>query len=373
MKRPKRRGVVELRLARGPVPHYKEMVTLSGPIIEAIANEFGTKEVIKRFSDPLWFQSFACLLGFEWNYSGMTTVTMKAVKEALNKVNIGLKVVGGKGKNSKATREIPKIVEKFSIKSKKEEDLSKASRLTCKVDTNEMQDGYNLYFHSMIIDEKGNYTVINQKMSTSEKMVRRFHWVDNPEVFVEEPYSAIAGIRQKMVIDLTSKESRDTRKTILDIVRDELPEKIQRTILMLNKKKGQTKIFDYLNFQSIEIVKLPYYFKIPEKISLQALKIAKNANDFEEFLLTRGIGPELVRGLTFVAHIIYGSRVSWKDPIKYTFAHGTKAGKPWFVEKEKMLREAEILKQAIQEAKIGKNIKVKALQRLTKMTLDSFV
>ena len=369
----KRRGIVELKLARGSVPHYKEMVKLSGPIIEVLIDEFGTYEVLKRFSDPLWFQCFACLLGFEWNYSGMTTVTLKAIKEALNKMNIGLKVLGGKGKKSRITEEIPKIAEEFNFSSSKEEEIKKASRLSCKVDTNELQDGYDLYFHSMLIDEKANYAIINQKMSTSERMVRRFHWIVNPKEFVEEPYNAIFGKKQKIVIDLTNKESKDTRKTILDIVKDESPEQIEKTILRLNKRKGQTKIFDFLDFKTIEVVDLPPYFKLPRKINKVALKMAKNANNFEEFLLTRGIGPELVRGLVFISHIIYGSRVSWKDPIKYTYAHGTKAGKPWFVEKEKMIKEAEILKQAIEEAKLGKKEKLRALQRLTKLSLENFV
>lgn len=354
-----RKGFAELRLASGPVPHYKEIVAITKPIIEILIEEFGTEEVIKRFSDAAWFHCYACLVGFEWNYSGMTTVTIKALKDALKNSNLPLKVFGGKGEESKAIYEI----EKEEIKNK--EELKKASILSCKVDSAELQDGYNLYFHSIIADEKGNFTIINQKMSIEKQMVRRFHWIENPKVFEEEPHSFSIGKKEDFVINLLSKDSREARKTILDIVKDYSAEKLEKTFLMLDKRN--CKLTDFIEMKNLEIIKLPYYFRFPKKIDKKAYEIARNAESFEEFLMQKGIGKELVRGLAYVANIIYGSKISWKDPIKFTYAHGTKAGKPYFVDKERMLREAEILRQAVEEAKIGNREKLNALRRLAKV------
>jgi hypothetical protein len=294
-----RTGVVKYRLARGPVPHYKEIVKLSGPIISVLVNEFGTKKVIENFSDPLWFHCYACTVGFEWQFSGMGTVPLIALKEALEKENVGIKVIGGKGKESRAINEIPKIAEELSLKTNVLEQLKKASILTCKVDTCELQDNHSLYFHSMIIDEKGNYTTINQKMNIKFGTARRFHWISNPKQFIEEPYSSLLGDEQKIVLDLTSKESKECRKTIVDLVCDTQPEKIQKTILSLSREKGQSQLIDFIHGASnIKIVKLPYYMKIPKKVDLEALRVAHELaeRDFENLLGVKGIGPSTIRG-----------------------------------------------------------------------------
>jgi hypothetical protein len=362
-----RTGVVKYRLASGPVPHYKEIVKLAGPIISVLINEFGTKKVIEKFSDPLWFHCFACTVGFEWQFSGMGTVPLMALKEALEKENVGIKVIGGKGKESKAINEIPKIAEELNLQTNLLEQLKKASILTCKVDTCELQDNHSLYFHCMIIDEKGNYTTINQKMNVKLRTARRFHWISNPKQFVEEPHYSLLGEEQKIVLDLTSKESRECRKTIVDLVCDTKPEKIQKTILSLSREKGQSQLIDFIhNSSNIKIVKLPYFMKIPKRINLEALKIAHELaeRDFESLLGVKGIGPSTIRGLAYISSLIYGNSASFKDPIRYTYAFGTKAKIPYPVDKVAMREAAEILKSAVENAKIGKREQLEAIKRL---------
>jgi uncharacterized protein len=41
------------------------MKLLAREIITAISEEFGSVEVLQRFSDPYWFQAFGCVLGFD--------------------------------------------------------------------------------------------------------------------------------------------------------------------------------------------------------------------------------------------------------------------------------------------------------------------
>lgn len=366
----KRSGIVELRLAAGPVPHYKEIVKLSGPIMAALVNEFGTEKTIKRFSDPLWFNCYACTVGFEWQFSGLTTVPLMATKEALEKENIGVRIVGGKGKKSKAMNEIAKVGEELNIRTKEAEQIEHASRLTCKVDTCELQDNHQLYFHSMILDEKGNFITINQKMNVDRGTVRRFHWIPNPKQFVEEPYNAAIGKKENSVIDLTSKNSRECRNTITDIVKDTKPENLHKTILSLDKKITQSKIIE---FAGMKIAKMPYHLQIPKRLSLGALKNAHelSSKNFESLLGVIGIGPATIRGLVYVSDLIYGTSSSFKDPIKYTFAFGTKAGIPYPVEKKAMIEVSEILHAAIENAKLGNKEKLDALRRLKDFLPDN--
>ena len=59
------------------------MVRLSREIIVYLASEYSTREVLRRLSDPYWFQAFGCVLGFDWHSSGVTTTVCGAVKEGL--------------------------------------------------------------------------------------------------------------------------------------------------------------------------------------------------------------------------------------------------------------------------------------------------
>jgi len=357
----KRIGDVELKLASGPVPHYKEIVALTRAIIQALEFEFGPREVIKRFSDPLWFNSYACLVGFEWNYSGMTTVTLKALKEALSSIDTGLIALGGKGKNAKITEEL-KIVD---LKDRLKEKLASVSIKSAKVDSTLVQDGYNLYFHFILADEYGDFTVINQKMSIEKGKVRRFHWI-NTEDFLNDPQIGFGLLSD--VLNISSSEMKESRKVVIDMLHDEKPEKILSYIVRL-RNRNET-LLKYIEDSSLGFEKriilqeLPAYLRIPKKIRIEAIKVAQEAEKFEDLLVKRGFGPGLARSLVYVSHIIYGTPVSWKDPIRFTYAHGTKAGRPYYVRKKLMLREAETLENAIKEAKIGDRRKLNALRRL---------
>lgn len=353
----KKTGTTDLRLCTGPIPHYKEMVLLSEPLIETLVNEFGTKEVIKRFSNPLWYQCLACCFGFEYQFSGMTTVVIKAIKDGIKNKNLGIEIAGGKGKESLGTpKELIYIGEKFNLNENKIEKLVLNSKLTSKVDNVAVQDSYSLYFHSSIFDEKGNSSVINQGMNLIEGMVRRYHWF-NP---VSIDGNNIAGRKEKIVLDLTNKDEEETRKLILDLARE--GKKTAKTFLKLNTGVTQTNL---INFGEKKMIELPYFLKFPKKLNLEAMEIAKNANNFQEYLCSKGVGPSTMRGLAFVANLVYGSELSWKDPIKFCYAYGTKAGKPWMVEKKEMRESARIMKTAVENAKIGDKMKLRVLRKLS--------
>jgi len=354
----KKTGIAELRLCKGPIPHYREMVLLAKPLMEAIINEFGTKETVKRFSNPLWYQCLACCFGFEYQFSGMTTVVIKAIKDSIEKENIGLKICGGKGKLGLETpKELQELGDNYSFSDKKIEKLVTKTKLAVKVDNAAIQDSYSVYFHSVIVDENGNFAVINQGMNTERQMVRRYHWYNLKDL----DDSNIAGSEENIVLDLTKKNLEDTRKLILDLAKES--KKTAKIYLKLNKDIKQTNL---LNFKERKIVELPYYLRFPKKLNVEALEIAKNASNFKEFLCSKGIGSSTLRGLAFVANLIYGSEISWKDPIKFCYAYGTKAGKPWYVQKKAMRKSAEILRSAVENAKIGRREKLKILMRLSK-------
>src|ERR1043165_3273050 len=97
----KRTGYASLPLHGGKAPAwlFSRMVLLSREILAHIVEEFGAAEVLRRLSDPFWFQAFGCVLGFDWHSSGVTTTVCGAVKESARgtEAAFGSYAAGGKG------------------------------------------------------------------------------------------------------------------------------------------------------------------------------------------------------------------------------------------------------------------------------------
>jgi hypothetical protein len=170
------------------------MVKLSHAISKVIVDEYGQHEFLRRLADPLWFQAFGCVLGFDWHSSGVTTVVTGVLRQSLKEQVHAISIAGGKGKKSTETKnDIPKLAERhYNLSSDKIDNLLYASRMAAKVDSAAVQDGYSLYHHVILFDERGNWTVVQQGMNPNNRMARRYHWIsDDLKSFVSEPHTGI--------------------------------------------------------------------------------------------------------------------------------------------------------------------------------------
>jgi hypothetical protein len=141
------------------------MVKLARAISLAIIDEYGSVELLRRFADPLWFQAFGCVLGYDWHSSGVTTVVCAALKEAYRPIwkETGLFVAGGKGATSRKT---PNEIEALGTELRvPPAALIYASRMSAKVDNNALQDGYQIHHHTFIFDREGRWAVVQQGMN----------------------------------------------------------------------------------------------------------------------------------------------------------------------------------------------------------------
>ena len=84
-----RRGVIGLELGeiQATVLRYRPEPYYGTHIIGHISDARGGREVLRRLSDPFWFQAFGCVLGFDWHSSGVTTTVCGAVKEAIKDID----------------------------------------------------------------------------------------------------------------------------------------------------------------------------------------------------------------------------------------------------------------------------------------------
>src|SRR5204862_2942975 len=98
---PRRSGFASLPLHGGKAPAwlFSRMTKLAREIVTYVATEEGPAGVVRRLSDPHWFQALGCVLGFDWHSSGVTTTVCGAVKESLKDIDaeVGLFAAGGKG------------------------------------------------------------------------------------------------------------------------------------------------------------------------------------------------------------------------------------------------------------------------------------
>ena len=357
----RRTGTAELPLHSGRAPPwlFRRMVKLSGAVADYIVYEYGEAELLRRLASPVWFQALACGLGFDWHSSGTTTTTTGALKLALSPEEHGIAIAGGKGRASRRTpEEISELAEILNLPSSREEELIRASRLSAKVDNACVQDGYTLYHHAFIFTRRGEWCVVQQGMH--RRYARRYHWLsEGVESFTREPHSGIACERREgKVLNLVAEESEDVRRTSVDLVRDN-PLKLRRYL------KGQLTL-DH----SIQELAMPERHELRRvDISEQGWRALMRAYEiqpasYEELIALQGLGPKTLRALALLSELLFGAECSWQDPAKYSFAHGGKDGIPYPVDRETYDRSIFLLKEALEEAKLGRKEKYRAIARL---------
>jgi len=210
-----RTGVADLPLHYGKAPPwlFKRMSRLARAVAVVTVEEFGTAELLRRLSDPFWFQAFGCVLGFDWHSSGLTTTACGALKEGLRGLerDLGLVVAGGKGATSRKT---PQEIEAWGEHLAADPaDLVFASRMSAKVDSAALQDGYQIYHHTFVFDNQGRWCVVQQGMNTETRYARRYHWLgEGVSDFVCEPHAAICCDNQSTVLNMVAQESDTARR-----------------------------------------------------------------------------------------------------------------------------------------------------------------
>jgi hypothetical protein len=362
-----RSGTAALPLHGGKAPPwlFTRMVKLAEAIIQVMINEHGHKILLQRISDPFWFQALGCVLGFDWHSSGVTTVTCGALKQAVNPQEHGLAIAGGKGGVSRKTPgQIMQFGEIFNLSSLKLDHLKYCSRITAKVDSAAIQDNHQLYHHVFIFEERGSWAVIQQGLDPVNRYARRYHWLDDKVTdFLYEPHDAIMGDSKiDHVLDMTAENSGKSRKVTVDLVNDN-PNKLKKYILK-PAPSHQPTLDSWLPCSGFSVHEKK--LKMPWNINWSKLSEAYEVQprNFEELISQPGIGPSTVRALALIGELVYGAEPSWRDPVKYSFTVGGKDGVPYPVDRKVMDETTQIIKQGVNEARIGNREKLEALNRL---------
>jgi uncharacterized protein len=365
-----RTGVANLPLHGGKAPSWLtvRMKKLAKQIADIMIEEQGTEVFIQRLSDPYWFQAFGCVLAYDWHSSGVTTVVTGILKGAINPEEHGIAVCGGKGKTSKKTPgDIEVAGAKFGFSEETINNLTYTSKMTAKVDNAAIQAGYQLYHHVFLVTNDEKWAVIQQGMSAEDRTARRYHWLsNNVSSFVVEPHTGIVcDAKRTSVLNMVAKTSEAARKASVDLSK-EPTRKLMNLIQSAAKPQNQTSIQDWLPKNNDPWQQTLNTLNMPRNINWDTLSRVYEfqPGNYEELLSIKGVGPATVRGLALVAELVYGEKPSWDDPVKFSFAFGGKDGVPYPVDRKAMDESINILRQSVQQAKIGDKEKLRSLQRL---------
>jgi hypothetical protein len=394
------------------------MTRLAGAVTMAVVDEYGPGEMLRRLSDPWWFQAFGCVLGFDWHSSGITTVTCGALKEAAGTYgdDLGIVVAGGKGRASRrAPREIAEGADRHAIRGG--EGLVRASRMSAKVDSAAVQDGHQIYHHSFFFAPDGAWCVVQQGMDGERGRARRYHWLGaSVRDFVCEPHAAVrdlageagdgrgrgaggtgsagdaaggpeasgtasrrgagardgAGAQLELpgLLNLVARESGPARSACAELARQD-PDRVAREVLRLTE--GPT------------LFAPEQHRVLPRDVDADHLRRVlrsvheRHPGDFETLLGSEGVGPAAVRSLALLAEVVHGAPASRRDPAAgrpeappgrrgswpdFAYAHGGKDGHPYPVDTVTYDQSVEVLHDAVRSARLGDREKSEALRRL---------
>ena len=330
------------------------MTSLAREMSLAVVEGEGPHGLMRRLSDPVWFQAFGCVLGFDWHSSGVTTTVCGALKEGLRGLtpDTGIVVTGGKGRASRRTpSEIEGACADIGLDAA---PLVRASRLSAKVDSSAVQDGFQVYHHTFLFSAEESWAVVQQGMNEEAGTARRYHWHEPPR-FDADPHAAISGPRGDRVLNLVASEGEGNRRISAALAREgpgPIIREIERMRTLSMPHRHEVAIED-LDPRRLDRVLLAAYEAQPE--------------DYTALLAVPGIGAKGLRALALVAELTYGEPASVRDPVSYAFAHGGKDGTPYPVDRPTYDATIESLRGALAEARAGRSEKVSALKRLAKL------
>ncbi|HHL39248.1 MAG TPA: DUF763 domain-containing protein [Deltaproteobacteria bacterium] len=358
-----RTGTASLPLHGGRAPRwlFERMTRLARQVVIAVVDDGGPRELVRRLSDPFWFQALGCAVGFDWHSSGVTTTLCAALKEALRGMerDVGIFAAGGKGRTSRRTP--AEICDKGEAVSAPVERLVYASRMSAKVDSSALQDGYSIYHHSFFFTADGSWVVVQQGMNEGSGLARRYHWVggtDGPageRGFVCEPHSGVCCDVRGTALNMVAAASGEARACCAELSRqhpDTLVRELEKAVHLEMPSRHAVTRAD-INPRRLHKIFLSTYESGPA--------------DFEALLAMPGVGAKTVRALSLLAELLYGARASTDDPARFSFAHGGKDGHPYPVDRRLYDSTIEYLTDALERARIGRSDKIDALKRLARM------
>jgi uncharacterized protein len=409
-----------LHPGRAPAWLFSRMTRLAREIAVHIVADQGPTELLRRLSDPFWFQAFGCVLGFDWHSSGVTTTVTGALKEGIKGLerDLGVFAQGGKGATSRKTpAEIAQWCDTLSLDP---QPLVYASRMAAKVDSAAVQDGYQLYHHTFFFTSPSDWCVVQQGMNDQTRTARRYHWLsESLRSFVNEPHEAICSDARGDTLNLVAEEHDAIRTRSVELAAQ--PGEVMNVVRRYVHGGPSSRLRRFgatappLPFDpppplrgfgeagpvppvrgfgeagpvpplrgfgeagsSAPTLDMPTRHALllqdvdPRRLHSILLSTYDRApRTFESLLGLEGVGARTLRALALVSEVIYGTPASTRDPARFAFAHGGKDGTPFPVDRATYDRTVDALHRAMARAQVDRSERVDALKRLARFAKET--
>lgn len=352
----KRSGFADLPLHGGRVPSWlaERMTRLGTAIVEAILLHYGPSELLSRLADPFWFQALGSVMGMDWHSSGITTSVMGALKRGLapQADELGIYICGGRGRHSRNTpNELRSIADRKSLDG---EALVRASRLTARIDNNAIDDGFQIYLHTLVLSAEGEWTVVQQGMNQANGMARRYHWHSaSVRDFTSEPHTGIVGEHQGTIMNLVDAKAKEAQSALLAIAKENPDATLRMAQQLLVPRRHE------VTAEDVDLKRLG---------AVLAVAYEREFRDFASLLLLENLGPRTLQSLALIAEVVHGAPTRFSDPARFSFSLGGKDRHPFPVPLKTYDESISVLRTSLDATKVGDKEKLDGFRRLEKFT-----
>jgi hypothetical protein len=238
------------------------------------------------------------------------------------------------------------------------------------VDSAAVQDGFDLYLHGFFVTDEGRWTVVQQGMNGDARQARRYHWLsEGLESFVDAPHAAIEGREQGVIVNLTDRRAEASRRAQVQLLETLGPDGISAEFARIEGREN--KPAEPASQLALPHLVLPDHHDVrPADVIVRRLHGALAAaaeqgpKDFQDLLLSPGVGARTVQSLALVSEVVHGAPYRFSDPARFSFAHGGKDRHPFPVPIKVYDETIRVLKGAVRKASLGAPEELAAIKRL---------
>jgi hypothetical protein len=262
--------------------------------------------------------------------------------------DLGVFICGGRGRHSRATpSELLAVADAGSLNGG---ELVRASRLTARVDNNAVVDGFQIYLHTFVVTREGEWAVVQQGMNTATRLARRYHWHSaTVRDFTADPHTAVVGQSQGVIMNLVDGQATPAQQAMLALTREHPDRTLAeaRRLVMPAHHDVQAEDIDLKRLGAV-----------------LAVAYERNLHDFASMLLVENLGPRTLKSLALIAEVVHGTPTRFRDPARFSFAHGGKDGHPFPVPLKTYDESISVLRRSLDAARVGDTDKIEGFRRL---------
>jgi hypothetical protein len=166
---------------------------------------------------------------------------------------------------------------------------------------------------------------------------------------VDDPHTFIYGQNNGYILNMADKQAAPSRDGVMNIAHEH-PQK-----MLSEAQKLVMPSHHDVRAENVDLKRLGAVLWLAHE---------KQPSDFEDLLLLEGLGPRTLQSLALVSEVIHGTPSRFKDPARFSFAHGGKDGHPFPVPTKVYDETLDVLHTAIHKAKLGNSEKSEAIKRL---------